>query len=227
MAEEIESLGLGRNQGRTSECTESVAQQSVTRRPLSPNFVIDPPTNVTQDRVDKRSSTYPKTIPLFQPGEGLFSTQLTEPSILKKPEIRKSNRVTDPRAPLTRTPFQQWGTSTVQDRNRSQSPINNSQNRSAESRNRSTMNQTNPRVIYLPASSGASGLPTLKLTEFSGDPLEWPELSGLFDVVVHQKPIRYGKDAILEEQSHGSNEGDNIENGIQLTIIPSCLGYTL
>ena len=29
----------------------------------------------------------------------------------------------------------------------------------------------------------------LKLTEFSGDPLEWPAWSGLFDVVVHQKPI--------------------------------------
>ena len=31
-------------------------------------------------------------------------------------------------------------------------------------------------------------LPQLKLTEFSEDPLEWPEWSGLFDVV-HQKPI--------------------------------------
>ena len=49
VADEIESLGLGRNQGRTSEWTESVAQQSVTRRPLSSNFVIDPPTNVTQE----------------------------------------------------------------------------------------------------------------------------------------------------------------------------------
>ena len=33
-------------------------------------------------------------------------------------------------------------------------------------------------------------MPKLKLTEFSGDPLEWPERSGLFDVVAHQKPIR-------------------------------------
>ena len=32
-------------------------------------------------------------------------------------------------------------------------------------------------------------MPKLKLTEFSGDPLEWPEWSDLFDVVVHQKPI--------------------------------------
>ena len=52
------------------------------------------------------------------------------------------------------------------------------------------MKHTTPQVIYQPVqSSGASGLPKLKLTEFSGDPLEWPEWSGLFDVVVHQKPI--------------------------------------
>ena len=52
------------------------------------------------------------------------------------------------------------------------------------------MNHTTPQVIYQPVpSSGTSGLPKLKLTEFSGDPLEWPEWSGLFDVVVHQKPI--------------------------------------
>ena len=36
--------------------------------------------------------------------------------------------------------------------------------------------------------SGASGLPKLQLTEFSRDPLEWPEWAVLFDVV-HQKPI--------------------------------------
>ena len=140
--------------------------------------------------VDKRFSTYPKITPLFQPGEGLFSTQLTEPSILKKPEIRKPIRVTDPPAsPLTRTTFQQQGTSAVQDRNRSQSPINNSRNRSTESRNRSAMNQTTPQVIYQTVpSNGASGLQKLKLTEFSGDPMEWPEWLGLFDVV-HQKPI--------------------------------------
>ena len=168
-----------------------MAQRSVPQRPLSPNVVIDPPTNVIKDRADKRFSTYPKTSPLFQPGERLFSTQLAEPSNLKKPEISKPIRVTEPPAPpLTRTTFQQQGTSAVQERNRSQSPINNLRNKSAEIRNRSTMNHTTPQVIYQPVpSSGASGLPKLKLTEFSGDPLEWPEWSGLFDVVVHQKPI--------------------------------------
>ena len=191
VADEIESVGSKRNHERTAGWAESVAQKSVPRRPLSPNVVIDPPTEVTQDRVDKRLSTYPKTTPLFQPGEGLFSTQLTEPSILRKPEIRKQIRVTDPPAPpLTRSTFQQQGTSAVQDRNLSQSPINNSRNRSAKSRNRSKMNEITPQVFYQPVpGSGDSGLPKLKLTQFSGDPLEWPEWSGLFDVVVNQKPI--------------------------------------
>ena len=85
MVDEIESVGSKRNHERTAGWAESLAQQSVPRRPLSRNDVIDPPTIVTQDRVDKRFNTYPKTTPLFQPGEGLFSTQLTEPSILKKP----------------------------------------------------------------------------------------------------------------------------------------------
>ena len=191
VADEIESVGSKRNHKRTAGWVESVAQQSVPQRPLSPNVVIDPPTNVTKDRADKRFSTYPKTTPLFQPSERLFLTQLTEPSILKKQEVRKPISVTDPPAPpLTRTTFQQQGTSAVQDRNRSQSPVNNLRNRSTESRNRSTMNHTTLQVIYQPVpSSGASGLRKLKLIEFSGDPLEWPEWSGLFDVVVHQKQI--------------------------------------
>ena len=191
VADEIESVGSKRNHERTAGWAESVAQQSVHRRPISPNVVIDPPANVTKDRADKRFSTYSKTTPLFQPSERLFSTQLTDPSILKKREVLKPIRVTDPPAPpLRRTTFQQQGTSALQTRNRSQSPINNFRNRSSESRNSSTMNHTTPQVIYQPVpSSGASGLAKLKLTEFSGDPLEWLEWSGLFDVVVHQKPI--------------------------------------
>ena len=69
VADEIESIGSRRNHERTAGWAESVAQQSVPRRPLSPNVVIDPPTNITQDRVDKCFSTYPKTTPLFQPGK--------------------------------------------------------------------------------------------------------------------------------------------------------------
>ena len=63
VADEIESVGSKRNHERTAGWAESVAQQSVHRRPLSPNVVIDPPTNFTQERVDKRFSTYPKTTP--------------------------------------------------------------------------------------------------------------------------------------------------------------------
>ena len=165
MADEIESVGSKRNQERTTGWAESVVQQSVPSGPLPPNVVIDPPSNYTQDRFDKRFSNYPKTNPLFQPGEGLFSTQLTEMSILKKPEVRKSIRVTEPPEPLTMTTFEQQGTSVVQDRNRGQSPIKNSRKRSAESRNWSTMNQTTPQFIYQPVpSSGANGLPKLKPT---------------------------------------------------------------
>ena len=114
MSDEIESVGSRRNHERSVGWAESVAQQSVSRRPLSPNFVIDPPTIVKQDRVDKRFTTYSKTTPLFQLGEGLFSTQMPEPIIPKKQKIRKSIRVTDPPPPLTRTTFQQQETSAVQ-----------------------------------------------------------------------------------------------------------------
>ena len=108
VADEIESVGSKRNHEKTAGWAETGAQQYVFRRPLSPNVVINPPTNVIKDRADKSFSTYPKTTPLFQPGERLFSTQLTEPSILKKPEVLKPIRVTDPPVPpLTRTTFQQ------------------------------------------------------------------------------------------------------------------------
>ena len=63
VADEIGSVGSKRNHERTAGWAESVAQQSVHRRPLSPNVVIEPPTNVTQERVDKGFSTYPKTTP--------------------------------------------------------------------------------------------------------------------------------------------------------------------
>ena len=190
VADQIESVVSRHNHERTAGWAESVIQQSVPRRPLSPNVIINPPTNVTQDKFDKRFSTSPKTTPLCKTGEGLFSTQLTEPHILKQTEIRKSIRVTEPPTPLTKTTFLQQGTSAVQDKNRSQSLINNSRNRSSESRNGKTLNQTTPQVIHQPVpSSGASGLPKPKQTDFSGDPLYWSKLSGLFDVVVQQKLI--------------------------------------
>ena len=177
--------------------------------------------NVTQDRGDKRFSSYPKTTPLFQPGEGFSSTQMTELSILIKPGINKSIRVADPPALVTRTTFHQQGTSAFQNRNRSQSPINKSQNRSR-------VNQTTPQVIYQPVqSSWASDLPKLKLTEFSGDPPEWPEWSGLFHVNHQNQNQWYGKDAKPEDQSYGSSKSSNIGNGIQLTTVLLCMGYTL
>ena len=135
----------------------------------------------TLQRMSHRTELTKVSAPVRKRVEGLFSTQLTEPRTPKKPEIRKSIRVTDPPAPLTKTTFQQQGASANEDRNRSQNPIK---------KYRSILNQTKSQVIYQQVpSSGSSGLPKLKLTEFSGDPLEWPDGSGLFDVVVHQKPI--------------------------------------
>ena len=112
VAHKIEGVGSRRNQERTTRLGKKVAQHSAPSRPLFPDCVLDLPTNVAQDIVDKLFTVYPKTKPLFQPGLGLFSAPLTELSILKKPEIHKSIRITDPQAPLTKTTFQQQGTST-------------------------------------------------------------------------------------------------------------------
>ena len=86
------------------------------------------------------------------------------------------------------------------------------------SRNREQKQKHTPQVIYqLVPRSDASDLPKLKLTEFSGDPLEWPEWSSLFDVVVLQKiNQRSRKDAMLKDQSNGSSKSSNIGNGVQL-----------
>ena len=50
------------------------------------------------------------------------------------------------------------------------------------------MSQATPQVIHQP-SRHPRGLSKLKLAEFSGDPLEWPEWAELFDVIVHQKRL--------------------------------------
>ena len=111
------SVGSRRNLERTADWANSVAQKSSPSRPLSPHTVIDPPKIVTQDRGDKRLSSYPKTTPLFQLGAGLFSTQLHDSSILKKPEFLQTF--------LPKTTFQQQRPSAFQNRQRSQSPKNN------------------------------------------------------------------------------------------------------
>ena len=49
----------------------------------------------------------PKTTPLFEPRAGLFSTQLPDSTTLKKPEIPKSIRVTEPQTIMPKTTFQQ------------------------------------------------------------------------------------------------------------------------
>ena len=93
-AGDLKSVGSRQKPAISQDWLKSVAERSAPSRTLSPKVVIDPPKNVTKDRAHKRFSTYPKTTPRFQPGERIFSKQLTEPSILKKPEIRKPITVT-------------------------------------------------------------------------------------------------------------------------------------
>ena len=89
------------------------------------------------------------------------------------------------------------------------------------------MNQTTPQFIYQPVPrSGANGLPKLKLTWV------FRRFSGFARVIrffwcSSKANQRYGKDAIPDDQSHGSSKSSNIGNGVQLTIILSCLGYTV
>ena len=64
------------------------------RRPLSPENIDDFPKNGTQDIGDERFITNWKTTPLFNPEVGLFSWPLVNPSVIKKPEIHKSVKVT-------------------------------------------------------------------------------------------------------------------------------------
>ena len=55
-----------------------------------------------------------------------------------------------------------------------------------ECQNQTTEIQTVPQVKYQP-SGDPRELPTLLLTDFSEEPLEWPEWAELFDVIVNQK----------------------------------------
>ena len=57
-----------------------------------------------------------------------------------------------------------------------------------ESQIQTTVSQPTPKVIQQP-SGDPRALPKLKLTEFSGDPLEWLEWAELFGVTVHQKRL--------------------------------------
>ena len=179
--DDLESVGSRRNLERTADWANSEAQHSGPSRLLSSNVVINPPKDVTQDRGDKRFRTYPKTTPLFQPAAGFFSADLQDSSILKKPEIPKSTRATEAQTFLPKTRFEQQGPSAFQNK----SPKHSSRKRSMESQNQTTVIQATPQVIYQP-SGHPRGLPKLKLSEFTGHPLEWSEWAELFDVIVHQ-----------------------------------------
>ena len=138
-AGDLESVRSRRKPAISQDWLKSVAERSGPSRPLLPSVVVEPPKNVTQDRSDKRFSAYPKTTTLFQPGVGVLSPPRQEPSFLTRSEIPKSISVTDHPVHLSRTTIQQQGTSTTQNKQRSQSPKHNSRNRSLESRNQTTL----------------------------------------------------------------------------------------
>ena len=52
--------------GRTAGWANSVVQQSGLSRSQNSIMLIKPPNSVTQDKIDKRFSAYPKTTQLFQ-----------------------------------------------------------------------------------------------------------------------------------------------------------------
>ena len=161
--------------------------------------MIDPPKIITQDRDDKNFTAYPKTTLLFQPDAGLFSAQLQDSIILKKPEIPKSIRVTESETFLRRTTFHQQAPSAFQNRQKSQSLKQNTLSRSMESQNQTTVSQATPQVIYQP-SGDPRGLPKLKLTEFSGDSLKWPEWAEFFWSNCASKAAeRHWEDAVSED----------------------------
>ena len=115
--------------------TDSVVQRSGPNWSLSPNVLMDPPRNVTQDKNEKKFSTYLKTSQQFQPCVGFISIQLHDSNFPKKQEVHKRISVTELQTLLPKMTFQEQGMRAIQNRQRSQNPIINSRNRSAESRN--------------------------------------------------------------------------------------------
>ena len=125
VVDSIECFGSGSNQKRTTELEKAMTQRSLTSRPLSPDCVFDPPANVTQTRGVKLFSAYPILRCYFNRMLGSFQHWQSRP-LKQKPKTHKPFRFMDPHATLTKTTFQQHGTSAFQNRNRSHSLINNS-----------------------------------------------------------------------------------------------------
>ena len=182
-ADNIESVGPRHNLERTAGLVNSVAQQVGPSRPISPNVVINHPKNVIQERGEKLFRAYPKKIPRcscwvqdsFQSNCKIrvFSRNLKSLNQLGQENYRRC------------CPRRRSGN---KDRQRSKTGKEArvpSSTLSTESQNQTTVSQATRQVIYQPIGVSRE-LPKLKLTEFSGDPLEWPGWGELFDVIVHQ-----------------------------------------
>ena len=188
--EDSESVRSRRNLERTKGWEKSVAQQSGPSWPPSPNVVINPPKNVTQDRSDKRFSAHQTTIPLFQPGAALSSAQLQDSSILRKPEISKSIRVTEPQVFLLKaTLLQQQRLSEFPKRQRSQSHKHNSRNRSMESKTKQQCSKL-PHNYFTNRFVIREGYHNSSWRSSQENRQSGPSGAELIHVIVHQKRLK-------------------------------------
>ena len=77
-----------------------------------------------------------------------------------------------------------------------------------ESQNQTIVSQATPQVIYQP-SGDPRRLSKLKLTEISGEPLQWLECAELFDVIVHQKRLNDTEKLQFLKSIGGSSDFSN------------------
>ena len=89
--------------------------------------------------------------------------------------------------------------------------------RSMESQIQTTVSQFTPEVFYQP-SGDPWELPILKLTEFLGDHLEWPDWA---KILISLCIKRYQEHAVSENYPHWSDKSYNLWNLFQLTGILS------
>ena len=209
IANDVESHGSSKKHGYTNDWIQELPDPNYTPPALSPKIAVDlPKKTFPQVEKDKRLQTFfrfPEAVeqaagePRFPIVDVAGHQEVEKPKLALRTELRKHS---------PEKSFQQQGPSKQYSRNRDQSPRHHSRNQPAESpdRNRGQFYPQTPQIIYQ-QSSGNSGLPKIKLPEFSGDPLAWPEWSGLFEVVVHQKQISdTEKNATLEDESHRSSK---------------------
>ena len=191
IANDVESHGSSKKQGYTKDWIQELPDPNYTPPALSPKIAVDlPKKTFPQVEKDKRLQTFFRFPEAVEQAAGEPRFPIVDVAGHQEVEKPKLALRTEQRKHSPEKTFQQQGPSKQYSRNRDQSPRHHSRNQPAESpdRNKGHFYPQPPQIIYQ-QNSGSSGLPKIKLPEFSGDPLAWPEWSGLFEVVVHQKSI--------------------------------------